>query len=171
VSPEKKPPVWREPLESQYAAALEMLGNAMRACPPPLWDDSDVPVAQRFWYLAFHTLFWTDRDQEPNEQDHRPPAPFTLDELDPAGVYPERTYTPLELLAYLEHVRGRCRAALGALDEKRAASRCGVAAREMNVLEMYLYSLRHVQHHTAQLQLLLRQGAGMAPGWVGRGRW
>jgi hypothetical protein len=170
MSPAKKPPLWREALESQYDAALEMLGNAMRACPPMVWDDPDTPVARRFWYLAFHTLFWTDRDQEPNEQDHRPPAPFTLDELDPAGVYPERTYTPLELLGYLEHVRGRCRAALGELDEQRAASRCGVAAREMNVLEMYLYSLRHVMHHIGQLQLMLRQGGAEPPRWVRRGQ-
>jgi len=170
MSPAKKPPAWRAPLESQISASLEMLGNAMRACPPPLWDDAEVPVAQRFWYLAFHTLFWLDRYLEPNERDHRPPAPFTLDELDPAGVYPDRTYTPLELLAYLEHGRNRFRDELANLDEKRAACRCGFERQEMSVLELHLQSLRHVQHHTAQLQLLLRLGAGMAPGWVGRGR-
>jgi uncharacterized damage-inducible protein DinB len=32
--------------------------------------------------------------------------------------------------------------------------------------EMLLYNLRHVQHHAAQLNLLLRQQTGGAPGWV-----
>ena len=165
-----EPRAWREPVESQFLAALEMLGNAMRACPPRLWDDPDVPVARRFWYLAFHTLFWLDRYLEPLEKDHRPPAPFTLGELDPAGVYPDRTYTPLELLAYLEYGRSRCRAALGALDEERAASRSGFERREMSVLELHLYNMRHVMHHTGQLQILLRQGGVEPPRWVGRGR-
>ena len=166
----RKPPVWRESLESQFGAALEMLGNAMRACPPPIWDDPEVPVARRFWYLAFHTLFWLDRYLEPREQDHRPPAPFTLGELDPAGVYPDRAYTPLELLAYLEHGRNRFRAALEALDEQRATSRCGFARLELSVLELHHYNMRHVMHHTGQLQLILRQGGVEPPRWVGRGR-
>jgi hypothetical protein len=170
MSPAQQPPAWSEPLESQFIAALDMLGNAMRACPPPLWDDPAVPVAQRFWYLAFHTLFWLDRYLEPRENDHQPPAPFTLGELDSAGVYPDRTYSPLELLAYLEHGRDRCRAALGALDEQRATSRCGFERFEMSVLELHLYNMRHVMHHTGQLQLLLRQGGVEPPRWVRRGQ-
>ena len=31
-------------------------------------------------------------------------------------------------------------------------------------------NLRHVQHHTAQLNLLLRQRTDSAPRWVSRGR-
>ena len=170
MSPATRPPAWREALGLQFIASLEMLGNAMRACPPSIWDDPDVAVAQRFWYLAFHTLFWLDRYLEPNEHDHRPPALFTLGELDPAGVYPDRAYTPLELLAYLEYCRSRCRAAIGALDEERAASRCGFERRELSLLELHLYSMRHVMHHTGQLQLLLRQGGAEPPRWVGRGQ-
>jgi uncharacterized damage-inducible protein DinB len=36
------------------------------------------------------------------------------------------------------------------------------------VLELLLYDLRHLQHHTAQLNLLLRQRTNSAPRWVGR---
>jgi hypothetical protein len=34
------------------------------------------------------------------------------------------------------------------------------------LLELHLYNLRHVQHHAAQLNLLLRQTIGSAPRWV-----
>lgn len=37
-------------------------------------------------------------------------------------------------------------------------------------LELLLYNMRHVQHHTAQLNLILRQETDSAPGWVARGR-
>jgi hypothetical protein len=33
-----------------------------------------------------------------------------------------------------------------------------------------LYNLRHVQHHAAQLNLILRQAVDSAPGWVGRAK-
>lgn len=170
MSVAKQRPVWSEPLESQFVASLEMLGNAMRACPPLVWDDPDTPVAQRFWYLAFHTLFWLDHDLQPEGVEHVPPAPFTLGELDPAGVYPDRAYTLAELLAYLDHDRNLLRAALTGLDDKTAASPCWSPGRDFSVLEMHLYSLRHVMHHTGQLQLLLRQGGATPPRWVRRGR-
>jgi uncharacterized damage-inducible protein DinB len=39
---------------------------------------------------------------------------------------------------------------------------------EGSFLELMLYSLRHVQHHTAQLNLILRQETGSAPRWVAK---
>ena len=36
-------------------------------------------------------------------------------------------------------------------------------------MELLLYNMRHVQHHTAQLNLILRQVTNSAaPGWVGK---
>ena len=35
-----------------------------------------------------------------------------------------------------------------------------------SVLEILLYNMRHVQHHVAQLNLLLRQDINDAPTWV-----
>ena len=32
--------------------------------------------------------------------------------------------------------------------------------------ELFLYNLRHVQHHAAQLNLILRQTIDRAPRWV-----
>jgi len=161
---------WKSALQHQYVAALDMLENAIRACPEALWDDADTPVPQRFWYLAYHTLFWLDFYLSEREQGFAPPAPFTLGEMDPAGVYPERSYARSELLAYLAHGRAKLNGALMSLDETRAGERCAIAAREMSVFELRLYDMRHVQHHTAQLNLLLRQRTDSAPAWVGRGR-
>ena len=35
-----------------------------------------------------------------------------------------------------------------------------------SVLEILFYNMRHVQHHAAQLNLLLRQSIDQAPDWV-----
>jgi hypothetical protein len=172
MTPPGMPPAtlhWKASLERQYVAALDMLENAIRACPEPVWDEAVTPVPQRFWYLAFHTLFWLDFYLSESEVGFAPPAPFTLGEMDPAGVYPERAYTKPELLDYLAHGRAKLRRALRSLDEARASGRCGVAAREMSVFELRLYDMRHVQHHAAQLNLILRQRTDSAPRWVGQG--
>jgi hypothetical protein len=34
--------------------------------------------------------------------------------------------------------------------------------------ELLLYNLRHVQEHASQLNLILGQSTGSAPGWVAR---
>ena len=160
----------KDVLASQYGAALDMLGNAIRACPDAHWDDASRPVDQRFWYLAFHTLFWHDHYVSPTEQGYRPPAPFTLDEMDPAGIYPATAYAPAQLLEFLAYGRERVRSRIDGLTEAAAAGPCGFERRDMSALELLLYNLRHVQHHAAQLNLLLRQRTDSAPRWVGRGR-
>ena len=38
----------------------------------------------------------------------------------------------------------------------------------MTRVESLLYNMRHVQHHAAQLNLLLRQSTNSAPDWVAR---
>jgi hypothetical protein len=163
-------PTWKLPLESQFVAAVDMLENAIRACPDRVWNDGATPVQRRFWYLVFHTLFWLDFYLSESDAGFAPPAPFTLDEMDPAGVYPERAYTRGELLDYLAHGREKLRRAVGSLTEADASRRCGIQSREMSVLELHLYQIRHVQHHVAQLHLILRERTDSAPGWVGRGR-
>lgn len=163
------PAHWKSALEGQYLATVDMLENAMKACPPQIWDDANAPIQRKFWYLAYHTIFWLDHDVSPSPDSYRPPEPFTLGELDPAGVYPERTYTVNELLGYLEVARARLRATLARVDEA-TAHEPAVFRAKLSVLEMHLYGLRHIQHHAAQLNLLLRMGGAEPPRWVVRGR-
>src|SRR4029077_4905821 len=85
-------------------------------------------------------------------------------ELEPAGVLPEKPYTQEELRAYLEHGREKLRTVIAGLtDEQAREPRRFGSSFEGSFFELLLYSLRHVQHHTAQLNLILRQETGSAP--------
>lgn len=159
--------LWR-----QFGAAIDMLERAMHACPDELWSDpsrrpqwssSDVVG---FWYLVYHTLFWLDRYLSGSQEDFVPPAPFTLDEFDPAGLLPEHPYTKAELQAYLDHCREKCRTSIAALTEAKAALLCELPGGTLSYEELLLYNMRHVQHHAAQLNLILRQNVHSVPGWV-----
>src|SRR5512137_213228 len=99
-----------------------MLENALRACPESLW--SDRTRQPEFSYTVFHTLFWLDLYLSGAVEGFAPPALFTLDELDPAGVLPPRQYTRDELRAYLAASREKCRATIEELDDAAASRVC-----------------------------------------------
>lgn len=156
---------WNETLWRQLGAAIDMLENAIKACPDELWNDRD--RQPEVWYLAFHTLFFLDLYLSPTLEGFAPPPPFTLDELDPDGVLPERPYTQAELLAYLEHGRRKGRATVVALDDESAGRPVDFAWLDGPTFgEFLLVNLRHVQHGAAQLNLILRQTGVAPPGWV-----
>ena len=104
---------WNKALWWQFGAAIDMLENALVACPDSLWrqpvwqDLSDPSQGAEFWYVPYHALFWLDLYLSATLEGFAPPAPFTMAELDPAGALPERPYTKDELLAYLAYARAR----------------------------------------------------------------
>lgn len=159
---------WRSILWSQFGAAIDMLDNAVAACPEDVWIDGS--QSQQFWYVAYHALFWLDLYLSGAVEGFIPPAPFTLEELDPAGLLPERPYTKAELRTYVAHCRKKCRATIEALTTEKARERCGFSWGEVEFLELLLYNMRHVQEHASQLCLVLGQKTNAAPGWVGRAR-
>jgi hypothetical protein len=142
-----------------------MLENAIRECPDHVWGNR--AGFHEFWYMAYHTLFWLDYDLSGKQDDFRPPAPFGIEEFDPAGAFPPRAFTKDELLTYLNYNRENLRNQIAAMTDEDATRRRRRFRLEFSMLELYLRSLRHVQHHTAQLNLLLRQQSDSAPGWIG----
>jgi DinB superfamily len=150
----------KEAVWHQLGAAIDTLENTIRACPEELWRDRS--REPEYGYLVFHTLFFLDFYLADSPEGFAPPAPFTLDELDPAGVLPERVYTQDELLTYLEFGRAKARSVIEALTEEKARE----PRLEGSFLEQLLYTLRHVQHHAAQLNLILRRETGSATQWV-----
>jgi DinB superfamily len=157
-------PDWKDAVWGQFGAAIDSLELAIDACPDSLWGDrSRFP---EYWYVVYHTLFFLDYYQSESDEGYAPPAPFTLSELDPAGVLPDRVYSKEEMRRFLEHGRQKVRAKIAAMTDEKAATRC--AFRDLSELEHLLYNMRHVQHHMAQLNLILRQVTNSAPNWVGR---
>jgi hypothetical protein len=151
--------VWR-----QLGAALDMLENAMQACPNTLWQDHT--SQPKFWYIVYHTLFFLDFYMSDSVEDFTPPAPFTLSELDPAGILPDRVYSKKELQTYLEHGRKKCKAAIETLTDEKANRPFKYGRLDFSFADLCLYTMRHVQHHAGQLNLILRQKTDSAPRWI-----
>jgi hypothetical protein len=160
---------WKRELGPQVGAAVDMLENAIKACPESLW--SDRARFPEYWYLAYHVLFFLDLYLSDSMEGFAPPAPFTMAEMDPAGVMPDRVYTKDELLIYLDHGRRKLRKVMDEFTDAWARRHRTIGNVEGTGLEMLLYNLRHVQHHAAQLNLILRQVTNSAaPAWVRRAK-
>jgi hypothetical protein len=153
---------------TQFGAAIDMLENAIEGCPEDVWR-AGKPFHQ-YWYLVSHTLFWLDLYLYGSVEGYVPPPPFGLEELDPAGALPERPFTKAEMKALLGPCREKCRAAIDALTDESAGRLYRLRWGDVTYLELLLYNMRHVQHHAAQLNLILRQQIDSAPGWVGRSK-
>jgi len=157
----------KEMLWRQFGTAIDSLRDALRGCPEELWkrqlweDEPGQWVAagfSAFWYLGYHTLFWLDLYLTGAEEGFAPPAPFDLVEMQEGEVLP-RTYTREELLGYLEDCRRKCQTAIDALSVERAYRLCRFAWGEVPFAELLLYTMRHVQEHSAQLLMFLGQQA------------
>jgi hypothetical protein len=177
--------VWRTGLWTQFGATIDMLDNALVACPDSLWNERlwpDPPPPEfpprfaEFWYITFHALVWLDMYLSGvPEEEFAPPAPFTQGMLDAAEAAPERPYTREELRAYLASTRQKCHATLLALTNEQGRRRVEYPWSEgqpISFLELQLYNMRHVQEHAAQLSLFLGQHGipGADVDWVPRAK-
>lgn len=151
----------KDAIWNQFGASLDMLENAIIMCPDKHWD-----TALNFWYTAYHCIFWTDYYLTTEPVKFKPPTPFTFSEFDPTGKKPDRTYTKTEVLAYLEHCRQKANLLIGGLTVEKLNNRWVNDNKNYSLLEILLYNVRHIQHHSAQLNLLLRQTINNAPTWV-----
>jgi len=160
--------LWHAALWLQFGATIDMLENALVACPTSLWrehlwsDHSDHPQSPEdaaFWSLTYHILFWLDLYLTGSHEGFAPPGPF-MNELDPASVFPEQPYTKDELHAYLAHLRKKCQTTIAELSDEKAHQQVTfpwLGGMLMSFFELQLYNMRHVQEHAAQLSLFLGQ--------------
>lgn len=142
-----------------------MLENALKKCPDNLWDDEN-----KFWHNAYHCLFFTDYDLTTDPENFHPPEPYTLSEMDPSGIMPDRTYTKEELISYLNFCRGKLRNLLGSRFDDMLKMRWTNGRREYSMIEHLLHSMRHVQHHTGQLSMMLGKVNHDLPIWVSQSK-
>ena len=144
----------KKSLWQQFGAAIDTLNDAMRLCPDDLWEtvlweDEDDERYGQFWYIAYHTLFWTDLFLGGSYEGFTPPAPFIR------GTLPDEPYAKADVHAYLRDCREKCKAMVQELTDERASEICIFPWMQPSYLELQFYSMRHVQEHAAQLNMIL----------------
>jgi len=162
-------------LWKQFGAAIDMLANAIKHCP-----EEYLKNGSKQFYIAYHTILFLDYYLTIPPTEFVSQLPFTImpqekipeESID--DIMPDRIYTKTELLDYLQSAKDKCRRLLANLSEENFEERwitepddlAAPLTMNYSVLEILLYNLRHVQHHAAQLNLILRRDSKTVPDWV-----
>lgn len=157
--------ILQKSLYSQFTASINMVENAIQMCPINLWNNES-----KFGQIAYHTLFFLDYYLTLPPNNFAPPAPFTLSEFEETAT--NKIYTKMELLQYIHYCTAKCQQLIygTALLDENIIWQNESKTMQYHITEILLYNLRHVQHHAAQLNVLLRQHIQDAPNWVCRGK-
>ena len=158
----------RDIIARQFHSALKMLEQAIAKCPRDVWLSGS---PNRFWHVAYHTLFYTHLYLSPTQADHQHPSiarpGYQFLGALPADFEEERVldqpYTQQELLDYAAFCHLEIDKQTASLDPQAAS---GFYWIPFNKLELQLYNLRHLAHHTGQLIGRLRAEANIEIGWV-----
>jgi hypothetical protein len=157
------------PISRQYQSELNMLQKAIEICPDDLWLSAPGASPNRYWHIAYHTLFYTHFYQSASEADfvawprHREGYNFLgPNPRNPQVPVADQPFTQAELLEYLTFCRAAVDEHLAALDPEAPA---GFPWLQFNRYELQFYNLRHIAHHTGQLVDRLRSHAGTGIAW------
>lgn len=160
----------KETLWKQFGASIDMLHNAIAMWPEERWE-----AKKKFFYIAYHALVFLEYYlTNPPPKNFSAEYPFTESDVPVEDavddVIPNRIYSKAELLNYVQSSREKCRKAIAGLTDQNISDRWVDPSghRDYSIVELLLYNMRHVQHHAAQLNMMLRQEINDAPKWVGR---
>ncbi len=153
----------RAAIRSQYRAALAMLEKAVAACPDPMWNDP--ADRNRFWRVAYHATFFTHLYLSSSLREFVPwkveLARLRLQDL--AREVDVQPCSREDILAYVAFVRGLVDEQVPSLDLGAAS---GFDWLKCDKLELQLYNIRHLQHHTGELMERLGARARVEVEWV-----
>lgn len=152
----------KEILWNQFGASIDMLINVISSCPEDYFLTN-----KRFFYIAYHSTIFLDYYLTLPPKDFSPLLPFTQKNINDRpkesidDLIPDKIYSKQEIVGYLMCSRKKCKKVIDSLTDEKLNERFieGDEPNDMDypILEILLYNLRHTQHHTAQLNMLMRQ--------------
>jgi hypothetical protein len=144
---------------SQYKASLNMLMDTIKKCPENLWNNNE--YENTYWHIVYHTLFYTSlylsispikySPWEKHKDNYNCLGSVTRDNK---PVVIENIYSKNEIMEYIGSLFSNLENSVNntPMDEKS-----GFDWMPMNRMELHLYNIRHIQHHTGQLIERLHQ--------------
>lgn len=143
-------------LISQYKASLGMLRQALEKIPDEQWNNED--YSNPNWQIAYHILWGTNFYLEANPEGY---IPFenAIEGAESLGgsqdwenpekdVIIEGFHTKKELISFIRDIESNLRERIGRLPLQENS---GFEWYPFSRLELHINSIRHIQHHTAQI--------------------
>lgn len=159
-------------LASQYKASLGMLRHALGKVADEQWNTEEYNNPN--WQIAYHILWGVKFYLGANPERYLPfenaiigaeSLGGTQDWENPdKGIVIKGFHTKDELLSFIDEVEGNLQQQLGALPLEENS---GFEWYPYSRLEMHINTIRHIQHHTAQIiERLKTKGITGFPWWA-----
>jgi len=145
---------------NQMTASLDTLKYCIDSCPESEWQEAhkDAPFSQVVFHAIFYADFYLGRDSIPFKD-----QPFHVSHRDTFKDYeemedkiPVHLYEKAFCLDYLAHCVAKMRATVEAETADSLSGDSGIDFRKISRAELYVYNMRHIQHHAAQLGLRIQ---------------
>lgn len=158
---------------NQLLATMSTLKQSIDTCPEKEWNErhGDYPFSQ----VVFHALFFTDYYLSENEEEflaqefHKTNTSLFTDYEELENKIPEHLYTVEQINGYLKFCITKIRSKLANEGLRSLSEESGFKNRRMSKMELYIYVIRHIQHHAAQLGLRVQQLTGRELVWIRSG--
>lgn len=164
---------FQESTINQYHAALRTLDLCVERCPEAGWGQPVHELA--FCQAAFHALFFADLYLG-TDIDAQKQQPFHLENQDVFRDYEEleprrqvHLYEREWIKQYINHCREKVVNVMQAETVESLQSPVEVPWYKITRAEMHVNNIRHIQHHAAQLILVLRREHDVEMPWVSSG--
>ena len=170
---------FKQTLWKNFGAAIDMLKDEVALCPDELWQNE-----KKFFYMAYHTTIFLDYYLTNSLKYFKPVLPYPIVDANklPAeaidDLIPNRFYSRQEIIDYLNSAREKCKKLITLSSSDKLLQRwiedeeinlhglCPSIVENYTILEILFYNFRHVQHHVAQLNFILREKIDKAVDWV-----
>lgn len=140
-------------LQEQYGAAIDMLFNAIKACPDELWNQTSKEPP--FWMVSHHTLFFLDFYLEGTKKGRKSFLPRFPDIDRKITIVDhkdgDKPPTKKQILGYLEDIKIKSKKRLDNITEEEMGSPSIFKWHGTNILSSLLYNLRHIMLHVGTL--------------------
>jgi hypothetical protein len=155
----------------QVGASLKMLENAILKADDKTWTAriNNMP----FWQICYHVLWYTDFYFHADQETFKPQS-FDVQGLKdiqykPDSLHVEMLKHPLsksDMLLYHNYVKQKSFEFIQGINESYFTTPSPFEWHGFPMIDIVDYNLRHLQHHVAYLDIIIRREQNMGSPWV-----
>ena len=144
--------VYKKAIKGQYQISLNMLKQAIEKCPDSMWNDQS--FANKFWQLAFHTLFYVDMYTQGTDENFVAWEKYKENfqhlgrdsKEDPIPV--QDAYSKEDVLEYYNHILKDIDARVDGTDMEAISAVSWITCTSF---ELQIHNIKHIHHHVGMM--------------------
>ena len=154
-------------------ASLATLKGCIINCPKDQFNarHNDYPFSQVIFHAVFYCDYYLSKGEEEFFQQYfHKENKSTFDDYEELeDRLPTKLYTYDFLISYINHCKVKIENVFSKIGEEELSERPAIRKDLNSRMELFIYVIRHIQHHAAQLGLRIQMVTKEEMKWIKRG--